>query len=362
MKYVIIGGGVAAVEAAVAIRKNSAEAEITVCSAEKCYPYRRPFLSKGLLKGFEGDGFLQKTAEFYQRENITVKLNCRAEAIEPEKKLVRFADGSSMEYDKLLLATGAKSFRIPIPGSDLPQVMTLRELPDAERIREILAQGVKHAMIIGGGVLGLELAEVLLEAGCAKVSIAECAPVLLSRNLDAASSAQLQEHLAGISGLELRLGEKIECITPETADLVIMSIGAVPEISLAKNCGIPCGRGICTDEFLRTGVADIYAAGDCAEMENCVTGIYTTAAEMGKTAGNNMSGAETPFVPPACSMRFMGFGIKLFSSGCLEGEMEEFTDGANVKRLFYQNGKLAGAVLFGDMRESMKLFNTIMGK
>ena len=362
MRYVIIGGGVAAVEAAIAIRKNSSDAEIVICSAEKSYPYRRPFLSKGLLKGFEGDGFLQKSAEFYQRENITVRLDCRVETIVPERKEIVLADGSCLNYDKLLLAVGAKSCCLPIPGCDLPNVTTLRELPDAEKIRKTIAAGVKHAMVIGGGVLGLELAEVLLEAGCGKVSVVESAPGLLLRNMDAVSSAQLQRHLESIPGLELQLGVKLERITPDLADLIIMSVGAVPEKSLAERCGISCNRGIKTDAFLRTDAADIYAAGDCAEIENCITGIYSTASSMGKAAGANMCGAETPFVPEPPSMRFMGFGLKLFSCGTFSGEMEEFQENGNTKRLFYENGKLAGAVLFGDMRESMKLFNAIMGK
>ena len=362
MKYIIIGGGVAAVEAAISIRKNSSDSEIVICSSEKSYPYRRPFLSKGLLKGFSGDGFLQKSAELYERENITVKLDCTVKKIVPANKSVLLNDGSEMTYDKLLIAAGAKSFRLPIPGNDLPTAFTLRELPDAEAIRALLARGVKHAMIIGGGVLGLELAEVLLESGCEKVSIAECAPVLLSKNMDITSSKQLQEYLSSIPRLELRLGEKLECITPETADLILMSTGAIPEISLAEDAGIVCRRGIAVDRFLRTSEPDIYAAGDCAEMENCITGIYTTAAEMGKIAGANMAGAEIPFAPIPASMRFMGFGLKLFSCGSFDGEMKEFQENGSTKRLFYDNGKLVGAVLFGDMRESMKLFNEITGK
>ena len=361
MKYVIIGGGVAAVEAAIAIRKNAADAEITLCSAEASYPYRRPFLSKGLQKGFDGDAFLQKSAEFYQRENITVRLGSVAEKIEPENKKVFFADGSSLDYDKLLLAVGAKACRLPVPGNDLPFVMTLRELADAERIREILAAGVKHAMIVGGGVLGLELAEVLLEAGCGKVTIMECASALLAKNLDPATSCQLQEHLKNIPNLELHLGEMLRVITAETADLVIMSTGAKPEIALAQNSGISCGRGIITDFNMRTDAADIFAAGDCAETGDCITGIYTTASEMGKAAGCNMAGVETLFAPPPASMRFMGFGLKLFSCGCFDGDMEEFCDNGNVKRLFYKDGKLIGAVLWGDMRESMKLLAAVAG-
>ena len=359
MKAVIIGGGVAAAEAAIAIRKNDPASEVVLCTAENSYPYRRPFLSKGLLKGFAGEGFLLKSAEFYQREQIDVRLNTVIEKIDPGRKEVLCNDGSVLSYDKLLLATGARARNLPVPGADLPHVRTLRDLKDAEAIRKQLAEGVPHAMIIGGGILGLELAEVLLEAKCGKVTVVECAPALLPRNLDAASSAQILEHLKNIPGLELRFNERITEITPETADLVIISAGVIPETELASAAGICCANGILVNPDLQTSEPDIYAAGDCAELPGCVSGIYTTASDMGKAAGNNMSGDGIVFKPLPASMRFMGFGLKLFSCGDFSGEMEEFQENGNVKRLFRKDGKLSGAVLIGDMRESMKLFNEI---
>ncbi len=376
MKIAIIGGGVAAFEAAKNIRTLSDDAEITIYSREAVPPYRRPALSRMAAEELADAQFFIKPAAFYAENRIGLELGRTLRAIDPNTKTLTFDSGSPSTYDRLLLATGSHCFYPPVPGMDLDGVMSLREYADLQKLRARLDAGVKNAAVIGGGLLGLELAQSLLERGCL-VTVFEGSPLLLPRNLDEEAAGFVLKKLGEIENLTLRFGCRVEAIAGEAgkatgvtlqdgtneADLVMVSAGVRSNIEVAAAAGIPCNRGIVTDRFLRTGIADIYAAGDCAEVEGASYGLYDAARSMGTVAAHNLLGEEQPFVPQAYPARLSVFGIKLFSAGKLAGARSETTQDAaagTFRKLFYDDSnRLIGCILVGDLREAVKLQSQI---
>ena len=376
MKIAIIGGGVAAFEAAKNIRSLSSEAEVTIYSREAVPPYRRPALSRMAAEELADAQFYIKPVSFYAENRIGLELGRTLCAIDAKTKTLTFDSGSPEQYDRLLLATGSHCFYPPVPGMDLDGVMSLREYADLQKLRARLDAGVKQAAVIGGGLLGLELAQSLLERGCS-VTVFEGSPLLLPRNLDAEAAGFVLKKLTEIEHLTLRFGCCVKeiagkdgravgvTLADETneADLVMVSAGVRANIEVAAAAGIPCNRGIVTDRFLRTGVADIYAAGDCAEVEGASFGLYDAARSMGTTAAHNLLGEEQPFVPQAYPARLSVFGVKLFSAGNLAGARSETAQDAaagTFKKLFYDEaGRLVGCILVGDLREAVKLQSQI---
>ena len=214
MKIAIIGGGVAAFEAAKNIRTLSDDAEITIYSREAVPPYRRPALSRMAAEELADAQFFIKPAAFYAENRIGLELGRTLRAIDPNTKTLTFDSGSPSTYDRLLLATGSHCFYPPVPGMDLDGVMSLREYADLQKLRARLDAGVKNAAVIGGGLLGLELAQSLLERGCL-VTVFEGSPLLLPRNLDEEAAGFVLKKLGEIENLTLRFGCRVEAIAGE---------------------------------------------------------------------------------------------------------------------------------------------------
>lgn len=376
MKIAIIGGGVAAFEAAKNIRALSDEAEVTIYSRETIPPYRRPALSRMAAAELADAQFYIKPASFYAENRIGLELGRTLCAIDAGKRILSFTSGAPATYDRLLLATGAHCFRPPLPGMELDGVLSLREYADLQKLRARLDAGVKNITIIGGGLLGLELAQSLLERGCA-VTVIEGSPRPLPRNLDEESAGIVLEQLAGIKRLTLRFDCRVEAIAAEAgkaagvtlangtvnADLVMISAGVRSNTEVAAAAGIPCDRGIVTDRFLRTEIPGIYAAGDCAEVEGVSYGLYDAARSMGTVAAHNLLGKNQPFAQQAYPARLSVFGVKLFSAGKLAGAHDETARDAaagTFRKLFYDEEKrLIGCILIGDLREAVKLQSRI---
>ena len=374
MKIVIIGGGVAAFEAAVAARKQDAAAEIVVYSREKVLPYRRPALSGMVAQELEDARFFIKGKEFFVQEGIELRLDAEAVELAPAAKKVVFASGESVAYDKLIIATGAHPFVPPVPGLSGEKVAVLREFADLERLRAILDGGTcRKVAVLGGGVLGLELAAALLARNVA-VTVVENFPAIMPRNLDAEAGRLVMEHLAKLDGLELRFGvsasgwdgEKLALSdgTAVKCDLVCVSAGVRANVKLAAEAGLPCGRGVTVDSLMRVpGFDGIYAAGDVAECDGRPCGLYNTARAMGKTAGVNAAGGSATFTFEATPVRLATFGLKIFSAGDVSGTGDGGGDITNYRKLFRdENGKLRGAILMGNVSEALKLQAEIDGK
>ena len=367
MKIVIVGGGVAAFEAALSAGKAGVPCEITLISREKVLPYRRPALSGMVAEPLPDAQFYIKPESFYREKGIDIRLGIAVKSIDCAAKSVQLSDGVSLPYDRLLLATGSRCFLPPIPGIDGGNVLSLREFCDLETLRARLESGVKQVIVIGGGLLGLELAQSLLERGCA-VTVIEGSPTLLPRNLDAEAAGVALRELGKIPNLTLKFGASVKEITGTgvridgeeiPADLVMVSAGTRANIELAAAAGLQCNRGIVVDDQLRSSQPEIFAAGDCAEVNGTLYGLYGAARAMGAVAGANLAGAAETFQPEAFPARLNVFGLKIFSAGVLKGASEKSEtnpDTGAFRKLFYDDaGHLIGCILIGDLKEALKL-------
>ncbi|WNS43973.1 FAD-dependent oxidoreductase [Paenibacillus sp. MMS20-IR301] len=358
--YVIVGSGVAAVHAAKAIRDRDAESDITIFGEENHLPYNRIKLTKGLFSDLHSEKVLIKKEKWYRENRITLHTASRVASIHPESQEVETADGRRVTYHKLLLCMGARNRALSVDGAGLKNVHTIRELGDADQLKASLTSG-QQVVVIGGGVQGLETAWALHEAGY-PVTVVEAAPRLMARQLDEASSERLRGSLeqhgvqvklhagvAAITGEEAVTGVTLDNGTVVPCDHVVYSIGIVPNTGLMQNTGITTRSGVVVNTHLQTSAPHIYAAGDLAELDGLVEGLWGGAMEQGKVAGGNMAAAE-----PADYRRttpvtlFNAFGSSLFSIGNTDERQCDQTvsaeaDGVYTK-IYVKDNRLAGAI------------------
>ncbi|MFC4005804.1 NAD(P)/FAD-dependent oxidoreductase [Nonomuraea purpurea] len=265
--YVIVGAGLAGAKAAQTLREEGFDGDIVLIGAETERPYERPPLSKEFLQGrSERDKIFVHPPEWYADNGVDLRLGLRATRIELDDHLVRLEDGSRQPYDKLLMATGATPRRLPGPA------YYLRTVQDSQALKERFAQG-GDVLIVGASWIGLETAAAARQAGCA-VTVVEPEPTALNRALGH-ELGDLFARLHARKGVDLRFGTAAAEITTTgvrlssgerlTADLVVVGVGAAPEVGLARDAGLDVGTGILTDAALRTSHPDVYAAGDVAE-------------------------------------------------------------------------------------------------
>lgn len=274
-RIVIIGAGQGGFQAAASLRQEGFEGEIALIGEEPGLPYQRPPLSKAYMADGDSQRLLLKPASFYERSSITIHDRTRAARIDRRRAVVATADGAEHPYDHLILATGASTFRPPIPGQEADGVEELRTLEDAARLRDRLA-GTRQAIVIGGGFIGLEFAAMARAAGVA-VKVLEATPRLMSRALSPLMSAWfLEAHRA--MGTDVRLGASARRIesadgkvtgvdTSDLAvipgDLVLIATGVRPNVELAEAAGLAIDNGIVVDGTLLTCDPAISALGDC---------------------------------------------------------------------------------------------------
>lgn len=353
-KYVIVGAGAAALAAAKAIRRRDTTGSILMLGAERHAPYRRPLLPK-LLEGGKGpEELAMEPAGFYAENGIELRLDTRVEGVDAAAKTVLTAGGESLPYTKLLLAVGSFPFNPikSVPGA-IP-VLTLRTLEDAELLAKSAAG--KRVVLVGGGILGLEAALALRALKCA-VTVVEFAPRILPLQADEAASALLQKALEDI-GMSVRTGLSVAEAGPAgvtlsngtqmAADVVLASMGVRSQLELAQQLGLACGRGILVDEFMRTSLPDIWAAGDCAEFGGVVRAQAGAAMETGAAAGAAMTGdLMAPYTPftPATTFGFEGFS--LFSTGDVQEAAPESVVRRRAQPFAYQRLFLSGDALVG---------------
>jgi flavorubredoxin/pyruvate/2-oxoglutarate dehydrogenase complex dihydrolipoamide dehydrogenase (E3) component len=279
--FVIIGSGIAGLSAAEAIRQRNQTAKIIMVTEEEEKPYYRPMLSDYLGEDLTIDSLFIKAASWYDENQIELRTACRVKAIDGSQRQLTLENGETIPYHKLILATGARSNIPPIPGADKKGVYALRQWADARELKAALKKGLK-AVVIGGGVLGLEAVSEMLDLGL-EVAVVEFAPRLMPRQLDESSSLRLQKIIED-KGAVLYLGLGTDTIEGDdkvkgvklsngqviAADLVLLSTGVKPNIELAQAAGIEVDRGIVVDAGMRTGMDNVYAAGDVAQYEEKV--------------------------------------------------------------------------------------------
>lgn len=283
-QFVIVGGGLAGAMAAQTLREEGFAGQITLISDETERPYERPALSKAYLMGKEErESVFVHPAAWYADHNVTLMTGVRATAVDPAARTVTTADGKSLPYTKLLLATGSTPRPLPVPGAELDGVLYLRTLADSDRLRSRLVEGA-NVVVVGGGWIGAEVAAAARNAR-ANVTMVETASLPLLRVLGpevAKIFADLHEAngvriISGASVRQVRGTERVEAVeladgTELPADLVVAGIGVRPNVDLATAAGVEVDGGVLTDAALRSSNPDIYAAGDVANATHPMLG------------------------------------------------------------------------------------------
>lgn len=319
MKVVIVGGGAAGISTASNIRKLDENAEITLITRESNVAYSPcaiPYVLSGKIESF--DDIIMKTPEDYKKKDIDIIVNSEVTAVDSNKKTVTYVNDveeKTIDYDKLVLATGGNPFVPPIKGVDLDGVFQIRNLADGKKVQE-WAKNAESAIITGAGLIGIEIAYALKTLGL-KVTLTEMLPQIVPRSLDKDMADILAEYLE-LEGIDIVLGEPItelngdkkvesacfndgKCID---TDLVILATGVRPELELAQMAGCEIGRwAVIVDEKMQTSVKDVYAVGDCVESRDLILGgqtisqLGTTAVRQAKTAARSIVGNKSKFNP-----------------------------------------------------------------
>lgn len=360
--FIILGGGIAAVSAAEAIRKRNAECGICILTDEECLPYNRPMLTKS-MKSIDCESIFVHDRKWYDDRSICVLTGKRVKKILPQKHEIVVNDGEIYYYSKCIYALGARCFVPPIGGSELDGVHTIRTINDVKALSARL-QSAHCAAVIGGGVLGLEAAWSLRELGVENVTVLESAERLMPRQLDAESSKKLAEACIS-SGVNIISGAKIKAVSGEKcadgvilddgtkipAEIVIISCGIRANTEIAAECGIEIGRAVKVDSQCRTNIPGIFACGDCAEYRGKNYALWAQALDMGEAAGACAAGDNMSFEFKPYPVTFNGMNTALYAIGdCgTRADAEYFSQKTgDYEKRFYISGRLCGAVLIGD--------------
>lgn len=390
--YVVLGNGVAGFQAAKAIRERDKTGTVIMISNEPYESYNRPMLTKSMVAELSAKQIAIEQSEWYEENQIYRMLGKQIQKIDVDAKEVILDDESRIHFTKLIYALGSECFIPPIKGSDQPEVVAIRRLSDVEKVERIFKEErVKHAVVIGGGVLGLEAAWELKKAGL-HVEVLEAAPVLMGRQLDA-GSAQLLQTIAEKNGVKIHTGVSIEAIEGEgcvsgvrlldgtvyPAELVIISAGVRANTGLAQEIGLEIERAIVVNERMETSIPGIYACGDCAQYQGVNYAIWPEAMEEGKIAGANAAGEEKEYQSVSAALTFHGMNTAVFAAGDngknpnLLYKTVEFQDMGKGQyyKYYFLNNRLCGVILIGDLSQMVRLtealekhasYQDVMGK
>lgn len=380
MKYVIIGNGVAGTTAAEKIRELDADGQITIISDEEMPFYSRIRMIEYIAGTLDAEKLVLKKEEWYKKNKIELILGDAVVSVNPEKKSVTTRSGKIISYDKLLLATGANSFKPPIPGADKIGVFTLRRFSDAKAIRDYSKTGGKQIVLIGGGVLGLEVANALSSVSN-NITIIEAFPRLLPRQMDGRGSMVLQKQLeslgfsiyTGRMTKEITGSEKVTDIvlddgTNIDCDMVIISAGIRPELKLAEQLGLKMDNGVVVDDKLNCGFPDIYCAGDLINHRGRSYGIWPASQKQGAAAGSNMALGDETYTGTTMSNTLKVVGIDLVSIGDIDADekhesmIKEDTEKFMYKKIVFDQNRIIGAILYGDKTGWLKIQRAIEGE
>ncbi|MCW2316512.1 nitrite reductase (NADH) large subunit [Rhodoblastus acidophilus] len=377
-KLVVIGNGMAAgrlLEEFFA--RNTTPARVTLFGAEPRVNYNRIMLSPVLSGEKSFNDIVIHDDAWYAAHSVDLRRGEAVVAIDRAAKYVETAGGDRVSYDRLVIATGSMPFIIPVPGANLPGVVSFRDLDDVEKMHAACDAG-GHAVVIGGGLLGLEAAAGLAVKGM-KVSVVHLMPHLMERQLDPSAGYLLKNAIASrgidvfteantdaILGDDRVTGVKLKDGRVLPADLVVMAVGIRPNATLAKAAGLDTHRGVIVDDVMRTSDENIYAVGECVEHRGQTYGLVAPLYDMAKTLAAELAG-ENParFVPAATSTKLKVTGIDLFSVGDFSDDDENnevvLRDPSRgvYKRVILRDEKVVGAVLYGDTADGAWYFDLL---
>ena len=376
--YVIVGNGVAGNAAAEVIRKLDPASEIRMFSKESHIYYYRPALPEYLAGEKEIRKFTLHDDAWYEKNDIQINLSTAITTIRPAEKTVSAADGRTYPYDRLLLATGSHAVVPDVKGKEVEGVFTLHTVADADAMLKRAATA-KSLVVIGGGILGIEAGNGLRKRGL-QVAVVGRNKRLLPKQMDPPGAVFLQRRLEemgftfylGVTPREIarmngRLAVRLEDGTALETDMVLLSAGAAPDLTLARQIGLKIGKAVQVDDRLRTSLDDIYAAGDLVEHRGVYYGIWPPAMAQGRAAGANMAGKETIYEGTLQSHRLKVAGIDLVSMGDIDAEGDDECvvtadeEKCIYRKLVIENHAVAGAILLGDLRGEKEIQAAIEG-
>jgi nitrite reductase (NADH) large subunit len=374
-RYLIIGNGVAGARAAVKIREADPKGEIHIFT-EETYPfYYRVRFPEYVAGEVTIQNLTIHSKEFYQNKNISIHLEEPITEVHMQKKEVTSRKGNTYPYDVLLMATGGNAFVPPIKGTEKKGVFTLRTMNDALSMKEF-SGGVKQAILIGGGLVGLETGGALLRRGI-KVAVIEYNPRILPRQMDPEGAKILQEKMESMGFSFFLNGQSEEILGRETVErlrlkdgrtvegqMVIISAGVRPNIKLAQAMGLETKNGILVNDRLETKEG-IFAAGDVAEHRGRVYGIWPAAQRQGEIAGVNMAGGNSLYEGTVVSNTLKVVGIDLTSAGDIDAEGKlECVVKSDIEKCIYckvafKENKVVGCILLGEVKAKSEILNAV---
>jgi NAD(P)H-nitrite reductase large subunit len=378
MRYVIVGNGPAGTAAVEGIREGDPKGEITVISDEGVMNYSKPLLSYLLARKVKKNQLAHRPENFYARNGVELLLKKKAVKLEAEKKRVVLSDGSSVAYDRVLIAAGGVPIPLKIPGKKFQGVFTFTRLEEAEElIRYLKDYPVREAVVVGGGLIGLKATEGLLGRGIS-VTLLEVADRVLSATFDRRASEIVEGALkkegcrvflkntlnkivgdrsGRVKEVVLKNQRKISC------QVVIEAVGVLPNVAWLKGTEVRCDRGILVNEYLQTSAEGIFAAGDCCQAPGFFGGppgvlpIWPSAVRQGKVAGFNMTGGKKEYEGALVMNSVELCGIPTISVGLTdprEGNGFETLESVNEKKGIYKklvlrDDRIVGALFVGDI-------------
>jgi nitrite reductase (NADH) large subunit len=370
-RLVVIGNGMAGVACIEQILKHAPKFEIMVFGDETHVNYNRILLSSVLAGEKAADDIVLNSLDWYEKNQIQLRLGVRITEIDPLAKTVTGDDGSVTAFDKLLIATGSNPLIPPMDGTKKEGVYVFRNLDDTRALLERAGKGVK-AVVIGGGLLGLEAARGLQVQGC-DVTVVHLMDTLMERQLDLTGGGYLKSKMECL-GVKVLLERSTTAIlgnghveglafkdgTTLDADLVIIAAGIRPNVELGRKACLQVNRGIVVNDFMETSHPDIFAVGECVEHNGACYGLVAPLLEQGKVLAATITGNRGPRFTgsvPAAKLKIMG--VDVFSAG----DFSDKTPGTGVvryedpslgiyKKLTLRDGKLCGAILVGDTSDS----------
>lgn len=375
-KLVMIGNGMAGIRTIEElISRDANRYDITVVGKEPYPNYNRIMLSNILQNKMTVEETIMNSYEWYEENHITLINNDPVEKVDRQSKKIITQKGIELEYDICIFATGSKAFVLPIEGANLPSVIGWRTIQDTEQIIDI-ASKKKKAIVIGGGLLGLECARGLLDQGM-DVTVLHLAEWLMEMQLDRKAGDMLRADLEkqgmkfelqanskriigheDVEAVELADGRVIE------TDLVVMAVGIRPYTEVAKDAGLDVQRGIVVNDFLQTSDSNIYAIGECAEHNGKVYGLVAPLYEQGKVLADYLTGNETEGYKGSTTFTSLKVsGCDLYSAGqIVENDdihgIEIFNSIDNIyKKVYLNQGQVVGAVLYGDTDDGSRFYN-----
>lgn len=372
MKYLIVGGSAAGISAARTIRAYDKAGEITVVTEENYKPYGRPLISyvlKDKVK-MENTGYVSES--FFEDNNINFVSGKKVVGVDTGAKSVKLCDDSTLEFDKLLIATGSVPFVPPVENAEgKSNIYTFLDMASSETIKASVTPDM-NAVVIGGGLIGMKAAEGLISK-CKSVTVLELSDRILPTILDKTAGEMMSAHVLE-SGIVCRTGdtaikvngeERVESLTLKSGeiipcDILIMAVGVRPNTAVAEAAGCEVNRGIIVDNTMKTSVDDVYAAGDCVVSHNILDGsnriiaLWPNAVEQGKVAGAAMTGNTLPYEGGYAMNAIDLFGLHVLTAGVMGTKEDGYDvsitcDGENYRRFCMKDGVLKGYMLIGDI-------------